>query len=107
MVWEGGHFTCWCFQHKFLSRHCADQLLQVQRGRLTLLQQEQQPVSHSLWHGKGSQAEDPLGQTPLVLPSTQRDLTAHPKTSDSRSPQAGPSTHRCSPLPAQSQQPLA
>lgn len=79
-----GDFTCWCFQDKFLSRHCADQLLQVQCGWLTLLQQEQQPVLHSVWHGEGSQGEDPSGQTPrqhpLVPPSTQRDVTAHPKT---------------------------
>lgn len=87
MVWEGGHFTCWCFQDKFLSRHCADQLLQVQGGRLALLQQEQQPVSHLLWHSKGSQAEDLLGQTPLcqlreqppVPPSTQWGVWPIPK----------------------------
>lgn len=102
MVWEGGHFTCWCFQDKFLSRHCADQLLQVQGGWLTLLQEEQQPVSHLLWPGKGSQAGDLLGQHPLVSPSTQWGVTSHPKFLGAHS-----RTHGCSPPSTQKQQPLA
>lgn len=36
--WRAGHSTCWRFQDEFLSSYRADQLLQVQGGRLTLLQ---------------------------------------------------------------------